>query len=382
VNVLFLTASYPTPEAPLLAIFVKEHARAAAAFCDVAVLHLDRAPLRRIEVTEARGEELPTWRVRYPMRPAALSYAANAVAAVTGYRRVRRSGFEPDLLHGHFFLAGAPAVALGQMLRKPVVVTEQWSVFLRDDPAQLNGIAQRAAKLTFEQADRVLPVSEALEEGIRALAPRARCVVVPNVANARFTPRDEPRRRNGRVALLAVGAMYEAKGYEFLLDAIARLSRRRRDFHLQIVGEGELRTRFERQSQELGIGDLVTFAGFRDKDEVAGLMRDADLFVITSRYDSNPCAVIEALATGLPVVGTAVGGIPELIGNGSGLLAQPQDAESIADELEAAIDRIDEFDRAAIAARAHDRYSAESVGAAFDRVYREVLAERARESRP
>lgn len=380
-RVLFITASFPTPEFPALGIFVQEHARAAAAAgCEVAVLHLDRADVSRIVTGAGPDDEFPVWRVQYPTAPAAVSYAGNALAAALGYARARRSGFVPDVLHAHFFLAGAPAVALGRLIRRPVVVTEQWSVFLPGDPATLSPLVRRAAKFAFEHADYVLPVSEALRDGIVAAGIDARFRVVPNVVDAgRFHPNGAvPDRRGGVRRLLSVGALYEAKGWEYLLEAVALLERRRDDFRLEIVGDGPLRGEYEQVQRRLGLGDRVTFTGWRGKDEVAELMRGADLFVLASRYDSNPCALIEALASGLPVVATAVGGIPEMVTESSGRLARPRDPESLADELSAALDEVDRYDRAAIAADARRRYGADEVGRELAAIYDEVAARRTR----
>jgi len=97
---------------------------------------------------------------------------------------------------------------------------------------------------------------------------------------------------------------------------------------------------------------------------------------MTSRYDSNPCAVIEALASGVPVVGTAVGGIPDMVGEGMGLLARPGDPENIATQVGAALDRRGAWDREAIARQAKERYGAEHVGAELARIYEDVSARR------
>jgi glycosyltransferase involved in cell wall biosynthesis len=379
-KVLFVTASYPTPTEAAHGIFVKEHARAVAGYADVAVLHLDRAPVRRIHVEEVAGEELPTWRVRYPASPAPLSYASNVLAAFLGYRRVRRSGFAPDVLHAHFFLAGVPAVLLARLLRKPVVITEQWSVFLPDDPATLTPLVKAAARFAFTRADLVLPVSEALRDGIVASGIEARFRVVPNVFDdALFHPPAAFEAANGRARrLLSVGAMYEAKGWEYLLQAVALLAARRDDFALEIVGGGELLGEYEALRGQLGLERIVSFSGWRTKAEVAERMRAADVFALTSRYDSNPCALIEALGSGLPVVATAVGGIPGMVPEGSGLLAEPRDPESIAHQLEAVLDDPGRFDRPAIARAAHDRYGAEHVGRQFAEAYEDVIAGRAR----
>ena len=92
---------------------------------------------------------------------------------------------------------------------------------------------------------------------------------------------------------------------------------------------------------------------------------------MTSRYDSNPCALIEALASGTPVVGTAVGGIPEMVTAESGVLAEPGRPASIAAAIDAALER--GWDRAQIAEGAHARYGAERVGADFASIYEDVV---------
>lgn len=375
-KVLFLTSSYPVPEFPQLGIFVREHARAASRHADVAVAHIERSEaVRRIHVEDGNDADFPSVRVRYPASPAYVSYASNVIAAVLAYRRIRRSGFEPDVIHAHFFLAGAPAILLGRLFRKPVVVTEQWSAFLPEDPMTLGPAMQRVARFTFEHADVVMPVSEALRDGIRAIGTETEFRVVPNVVDTnRFHP-DGAVHPSGR--LIGVGNLYEAKGWENVLEAIGLLRARGRAVQLDVFGDGVLREKLEAQVSHLRIGDVVTFHGWRAKDEVAESLRQSDLFVIASRYDSNPCAVIEALASGVPVVGTAVGGIPEMITDDLGLLAAAGDPESIADAIEAALDRAP-WDRAGIARSAKDRYGLERVGDDLAAIYEATVARRRR----
>jgi len=375
VKVLFLTSSYPVPEFPVLGIFVREHARAASRHAEVAVAHIERAEgARAIRVEDGGDAEFRSVRVRYPASPAPVSYVSNIIAATLAYRRLRRSGFEPDVIHAHFFLAGAPAIVLGRLLRKPVVVTEQWSVFLPDDPMTLSGTMRRVARFTFEHADVVMPVSEALLDGIRATGARGEFTVVPNVVDTTQFHPDGPVTPSGR--LIGVGNLYDAKGWDYLLDALALLRDRGRNVHLDLYGDGVLRATLEAQVSRLGIEGLVTFHGWRPKEEVAGQLRRSDLFAITSRYDSNPCAVIEALASGAPVVGTAVGGIPEMIADGTGLLAAPGSPESIADAIETALGRT--WDREAIARSAAERYGLDRIGSDLASVYEEAIARRRR----
>jgi glycosyltransferase involved in cell wall biosynthesis len=359
VKVLFLTTAYPTEDEPAAGIFVREHALAAARSVDVALVHLDRRPgLRGIRTEQLDGEPFLAHRVSYAATPKPVSAALHTLAARRGVHAVRRSGFEPDLVHAHFFLAGAPALTL----RKPVVVSEHWSVFLPEDPATLSPVSERVARETFSRACMVLPVSEALLHGIERTATQANLRVVRNVVDTElFRPAPHPATDPPR--LLAVGLLYEAKGYDVLLDALPQLTR---SVEVEIVGDGPLRGELEAQAARLGL-ENVTFAGRLAKPQVADRMRAADLFLLPSRFETSGVAAIEALASGLPVVGSRVGAVPELVGEAEGILVEPGDATALARAIERGLDRV--FDRPAIAARVGAAYSAETIGAELAEVY-------------
>jgi glycosyltransferase involved in cell wall biosynthesis len=346
-RVLVLTTSYPTPEEPVPGIFVREHVEAVRPHCDVTVVHLQRAEVRRIEVD--RDDE--AWRVRYPRRPATPWHLA---AGLRGLRLERGH----ELVHAHFFLAGLPAVLFQ---RRPVVVSEHWSVFLPEDPAQLGPGGRLAARLAFGRAALVLPVSEALRRGIEAQGIRARFRVLPNVVDTSlFRAGDEPRE-----GLLAVGLLYEAKGFDVLLAALARLPGEQ----LRLVGDGPLRGALEAEATRLGVADRVEFHGLAPKSGVAQLMRRARLVVVPSRFETSGVVAIEALATGTPVVASAVGALPELLAGGGGLLARPEDPADLAARIEEARSS----PPADVSERVRERYSPERIGSELAHVYRSVL---------
>lgn len=368
-NVLFLTFAYPTPEAPTAGVFVHEHARAAAAHCDVAVVHLDRGA-GPYAIEERAGEEFPTLRVRFPR--SRLAYIRHFTGAVAAVRRLRRRGFVPDVIHAHIFLAALPPLLLRPFFRAPVVVTEQWSVFLPEDPAKLSRPMLAIARLALRRAAFVLPASLALQRGMESLGVRARFRVVPNVVDTSlFHPDGE--RASGPERLLFVGLLYEAKGIETMLAAVELVSKRRSNIRLDIVGDGPGRADYERIVRERGLEEVVVFAGLQPKAVVAQRMREADLFLLTSRYDNNPCALIEAQASGLPAVGTRVGGIPEILDDGGGLIADAGSPESVAARIEEALDGRVAFDRRAIAQRARERYGKDHVGALLRQTYDDAL---------
>ncbi len=128
--------------------------------------------------------------------------------------------------------------------------------------------------------------------------------------------RDDPKHRAERVKRLVFVGNLEPrghKGFPTLADALEALRQKRTDWHLDVVGDGPSRAEYEQLSAARGLDGMVTFHGSRPKPEIATTMRSSDLFVLPSRFENLPCVIIEAMTSGLPVVSTKVGGIPEMV---------------------------------------------------------------------
>ena len=359
-KVLYLTTNYPAAESPVDGVFVREHARAAAAAgAEVRVVHLQRTPGRKgLYELVPEEDDPPLVRVRYRRFGRPLSYAAFLTGA-------RAAAGDPDVVHATSHLSALAALTL----RKPVVYSEHWSVFLPENPARLSPPMARAARFALERADLVLPPSEAMRAALAAHASRARLRIVPNVVDDELF-RPTPHEPSGR--LISAGLMGEngAKGYDLLLRALALLDGG--SPVLEIVGDGPRRAEYEALARELGVEERVRFAGLRPKPDLAERMRSSDLFVLASRFENNPCVVLEAMASGLPVVATRVGGLRELVDERSGLLAEPGDPESLAARIGEALDRLEGFDREEIVRRARERYGREAVGRLLLRAYEDA----------
>jgi L-malate glycosyltransferase len=303
------------------------------------------------------------------------SYPLYLWSAAAAYRRLRDRGFRPDVFHAHVYGAGVPAALVASRNRIPLVITEQFTGFPRRTLSRPEVLKARYA---YGRAARALPVSQHLREAIRSYRIDGPFEVVPNVVDTSLFFAPDEGRQNGTPErrLLFVGNLEPSqhKGFPTLLRALADLGDRRRDWLLDVVGDGPERTSYEKSVMELGLGEHVTFHGSRPKPDIAQMMRTADLFVLPSRFDNLPCVIVEALASGLPVVSTTVGGIPELVNEQSGLLVPPDDPAALADALDDALANFEAFDRRAISAAAHDRYSLEVVGEQLSRIYDAVRA--------
>ncbi|MGO4596115.1 glycosyltransferase family 4 protein [Terrabacter sp. 2RAF25] len=146
-------------------------------------------------------------------------------------------------------------------------------------------------------------------------------------------------RTDGVTRIVSVGRLVEKKGFPDLLRACARLVGVA-PFHLTVYGDGPMRGELEAVCRGLGVDDVVTFAGERDSPVIVDAMREADVFALTpfvtadGDRDGVPNVVVEALASGLPVVATDVGGVAEAVEHGqNGLLAPARDVAAVADHL-------------------------------------------------
>jgi glycosyltransferase involved in cell wall biosynthesis len=374
-----MTSWYPTRESPVAGVFVREHAKAAALRNEVMVVHCQSPATTgglwtlEQELDEDLTEGIPTFRLRH--RRVRIPGATFGLSLWAARRATRSLGFRPDVVHAHVFEAGVPAIVAGKSLGAPVVVTEHFTGFPR---RTLTRRQRRLASFAFRNAAYVLPVSNQLQQAIEDYGIRGNFQVIPNAVDVElFHPggsRDETLRR-----LLFVGVLEPTnrKGLPVLLDALVQTNRQRTDWRLDIVGDGPGRAEHERLVAELGLDEQVAFHGSRTKPEIAEMMRAADLFVLPSLWENLPCVIAEAAASGLPVVATKTGGVPEMVSADTGALVPPGDADALADALGRTLDGLPEFDRAAIARAAEARYSLDAVGAALDAVYAEVAPRRA-----
>jgi glycosyltransferase involved in cell wall biosynthesis len=253
----------------------------------------------------------------------------------------------PNVLHTHqvgvLFYAGPAAKAVGVPL---VVHTEHTNHIRRAKGSYLR--RQRMSWLWWwaaKCARRFFCVSEDIAEEMaaRRIVPRDKLEVILNGINTEpfreSLDRNALRQSAGIPAdapvIGTVGRLNEVKCQDLLLRAFARVRTLHSNARLLLVGDGPLRASLGELSVRLGIAEVVHFAGYQSQPE--RFLAMMDVFALTSRLEGLPLAVLEAWAAGLPVVASAVGGVPDLVKHGhSGRLFQSGDETTLArilDEL-------------------------------------------------
>ena len=167
-----------------------------------------------------------------------------------------------------------------------------------------------------------------------------------------------------------VGRLVPVKNHALFLEAAAKVLAQMPDTYFSIVGDGELRGELEAQADSLGIRGAVTFTGWQR--EVVPVYADSDVLVISSVNEGTPFTVIEAMATGCPVVATAVGGLPDFLDHGSlGALVPSGDAEALASAIVQTLRQ--PSDAEALRTMIVGRYGIARLAHDLDRLYRDLL---------
>jgi glycosyltransferase involved in cell wall biosynthesis len=234
-----------------------------------------------------------------------------------------------------------------------------------------------------EQASAILPISNALAKAMQDCGIRNRkWQKVYNVVDDFFFEGVESRKSKvesqkskveSRKTFLHVSCFDEkAKNVKGLLRAAKMLSEKRRDWQLVLVGTGidykDVRAYAESLSFPEGI---LRWTGELTPREVAEEMSHADAFVLNSNYENAPVVLSESMASGIPVIATRAGGMPEMIADECGILVPPRNDRALTEAMEHMLDHHSEYDRAAIR-QAGKKYSYEAVGKQLKEIYEEV----------
>jgi glycosyltransferase involved in cell wall biosynthesis len=242
----------------------------------------------------------------------------------------------PDVVHTHGYRPDVLDAGIARSLGVPTVTTVHGSSRTRGR-VQLYELVQFAM---FRKFDAVVAVSRPLVRSLRRFrVPRDRIHVVPNGWDGRAPGWDRHAARQALGAPLDgiligwVGRLIPVKAADVFLRALVEL--RDVPWSAAVVGDGDERCRMERLAATLGLSDRVTFHG--TVDDAARLFPAFDVFVLSSRTEGTPIVLFEAMAAGVPIVATAVGGVPDVVSDREALLVPPQDPAALTQAIRTAL---------------------------------------------
>jgi L-malate glycosyltransferase len=379
-KILFLPTWYPSKKNLVSGVFIKEHAKAVSLYNEIIVLYsegCEKELKKNWQIISDKEEDgIRTVRIKHKKSPIPkTTYFIYLWSIHIVFKKLLREGWLPDIIHAHIFRAAVPAVILGKLYKIPVVITEHCSGFPR---CALTFFDRLRARFAMNKAKVILPVSKDLESAIRNYGIKNKFEVIPNVVNtdlfypllARF---NSCNREDGIKRVLLVALLSPKKGISYLLKALALLRQKRKDFVLDIVGDGPNRKEYEKITKDLELDGIVKFYGIKPKEEVAEFMRNCDFFVLPSLYETFGVVYIEAMACGKPIVATRLPVLQELITQERGILIPPRDIEALSNVIDNMLDRYQDYSPEKIAGYAKEKFSYRLVGQQIDKIYRSIL---------
>jgi glycosyltransferase involved in cell wall biosynthesis len=367
-RLLALTTSYPLRPGSSAGVFVQSLYRHLAVGCTIDVIcPADSKPTKAIS-DDVAVSGIRIHAVRYAPR-AWRTLAQESGGVVTGLRRspwhalllpglllgllwrcLLRAG-DADLIHANWAICGAMAGIVGRLRGKPVVTTLRGSDVAR---ATRSALDRMILDLAVSNSRIVICVSVAMAEQLRARYPRRTADIYACLNGADETFFEIERTVSGSTGLrvLAVGNLIRLKGFDVLIEAVAR-ARHRERFHVCIIGGGPEREALLALAASRNVSSYFTFVGTVPATEIPHRVSEADVFVLSSRSEGRPNVVVEALAGGLPVISTDLEGVQGMVRNGdTGWLIAVDDADALAAALDQAVTDRAELHRRGERARA------------------------------
>ncbi len=365
-KVLSFTTLWPNHMQPLHGLFVRERIKALAKLCELRVVapvpwflpikffgeqYYKYTQVRRYE----KQDTLDVFHPRYLVLPKIGKFLDGLLMfySLRHFLKQIRKDFSYDLIDAHYaYPDGYAAGRLAKQCGVSYTVTARGSDITLLAREKLRGTRIRQCLL---DAQRVICVAESLKtEMVTTLGiPSAKIDVIENGVDCRkfhSIPKLDARRRlklpsNAHI-ILTVGQLRELKGFHLIIEAIYKLQTKRGTppLHLLIVGGKSLwdpsyKDLLVRQIAENSLHELVSLVGPKHPDELKYWYSAADLFCLASSREGCPNVILESLACGTPVVGTAVGGIPQIISNQEVGILIERHPESIRQGIAEALDR-------------------------------------------
>ena len=393
-HIVFLARWYPHRYDPMFGLFVQRHAEAAALFNDITVVYCQQTTdngqqtlstdnqqtvrtycIRPFEIVRTLENNVDTIRIYYKKpKNKILSllrfYRANMIGLRLGRKDGRGKPRPYDMIHVHILTRLGVIAWIQKLLHKiPYIITEHWSRYLPGN--DFEGFMRKlATKIVVRDAELVTTVTDNLAKAMQDHGLKNdNYVVLANVVNL-DTFHISEKKNNTPCKIIHVSCFEDkSKNISGLLESLKIVEQKGIDFQCTLIGEGMDFDLMKAKAEELQLINKVSFTGLLEGQKLADELASGDFLVLSSNYENMPVVILEALASGLPVVSTNVGGIKEMIDETKGILVEPRNKEALAEAIIKMIKTHNEYDPNYLRKSVIEKYGYESVGKFLDSIY-------------
>lgn len=374
-HILFLSSWYPSRVIPLNGNFVQNHALSIARLCDVTVLHLITDPSISDIKIDIKEDIIREYIVYMPHKKVVARLISFIKMYFKGFHFISEKYGKPDLIHLNItFPVGLIAVLLHIAYKIPYIITEHWSKF-NNKKSDLSFGFKLLSRLVIKHADAVCPVSQQLAYSMQRLGMQnTNYQIIGNVVDTSVFASKKQRADNQTKRVVHISNLNEQfKNPAGLMRVFYQICQMRDDVEIVIISDGNKQKWIDETSEKGYYNSKIFFKGPFNQKEVADALHNSDLFVLFSDGENLPCVIIESFASGLPVVSTNVGGIPEMIDKSRGILVNKGDEKAMVEVIDYILDHLELYDAEAIRQYAMDNFSVEAISAKYYRLYCNAL---------
>ena len=375
-NILHLLSWFPTPDDPTLGNFCVRMIDALPEECHSVILSVcdGKNLTKSFEVKEIAGTHHT--HVQIYIRPPKISAIRKLKMLWMyqyGLKYIKKHFFKPDLIHLHVaYPLGQMALLWKKLYDYKYVMTEHWTIYQpQNKDVLVSGLKKKIVRIA-NNAELIMPVSLDLQHCMEGHGVRNNFKVIYNLVNTDMFKLGQPQSSSKKRILHISTLRDEAKNFSGILRVIERLRQQRDDFELHVIHDYEA-PEFKAFAKEHNLSDCVIFHGKKTSAEVAQAYQQADFFVLFSNFENLPCVIVEAFASGVPVLSTAVGGISEILSPERGILIPQGDEDALLHGMIQMLDHSSEYDREAIRDYAIKTFAAQNIGQQIFEVYKEVV---------
>jgi glycosyltransferase involved in cell wall biosynthesis len=387
-KVLWLVSWYPNESDPFNGDFIKRQAEAVSVYQPITLVYvgkyipkfIDQVSLNKAGIIKAKNlSENIFYYSNSEGRGNIFSKFQSIARYIKKHRefigQLRRSNSMPDIVQVQVAMkAGLIALLLKWRYKIPYVLTEHWTGYYRESTDSLfkkTLFHRYFTRLILKNAELFLPVSEALGNHIKNNWINIPFHKIPNVVDTSlFYPGTNERPHKFR--FIHISSLVFQKNPGGIIRAFTELLRQ--DIQAELVLIGPLNFDLNKMIEDsLLAKDEVLYLGEISYEEVSVELRKSSALVMFSYYENLPCVILESLCTGIPVIATRVGGIPEVVSDENGILINAGNENELLEAMKKMIKNYLMFDKIKISESASALFSYETVGMEITNVYNSVL---------